>query len=150
MSLRTEEIKQINVQEILEKQPILLFDGECGFCNKTIQFFLRFENSKKKMHFAPLESETGVALRNYFEIDPKIDSIILIKGHSAYIKSCAALRLTLYMKGLWPLLIVFVIIPPFIRNIVYDFIARRRKKIFGRVESCELLKKEDRSRFLSL
>jgi predicted DCC family thiol-disulfide oxidoreductase YuxK len=54
------------------------------------------------------------------------------------------------MKGAWPVLIVFVIIPPFIRNLVYDFIARRRKKLFGRVESCELLKNEDRRRFLSV
>jgi len=142
------EHKKIDIKTLLEKQPILLFDGECGFCNKTIQFFLKQENSQKKMHFAPLESEVGKALRNYFEIDPKIDSIILIKGHSAYIKSCAALRLAPFMKGLWPLLISFVIIPPFIRNMVYDFIARRRKQIFGRVESCELLKNEDRRRFL--
>lgn len=139
----------VTIQEALKKQPILLFDGECGFCNKTIQFFLRNENKEKKMHFAPLESEIGKALRNYFEIDPKIDSIILIKEHSAYIKSCAALRLAPFMKGLWPLAIIFVIIPPFIRNLVYDFIAKKRKGIFGRVESCALLQKEDSSRFLA-
>lgn len=139
----------IEIQEALEKQPILLFDGECGFCNKTIQFFLRHEKKKKAMHFAPLESELGNALRDYFEIDPKIDSIILIKEHSAYIKSCAALRLAPFMKGIWQLGIAFVIIPPFLRNMVYDFIARRRKKIFGRVESCALLKAEDKKRFLA-
>ena len=133
----------------LSKQPILLFDGECGFCNHTIQFFLKQEKNKK-MHFAPLQSEIGTELRNYFEIDPKIDSLILIKGHSAYIKSCAALRLTPYMKGLWPVLIVFVLIPPFLRNLVYDFIAKRRMRLFGRVESCALLQKEDRERFLAM
>jgi predicted DCC family thiol-disulfide oxidoreductase YuxK len=138
----------MDLNEALTKQPILLFDGECGFCNKTIHFFLRKERNKK-MHFAPLQSELGKALRNYFEISDEIDSIILIKDHSAYIKSCAALRLTPYMKGLWRSLIVFVIIPPFLRNIVYDFIARRRKKMFGRVESCALLKNEDRERFLA-
>lgn len=137
------------IQDILSKQPILLFDGECGFCNKTIQFFLKNEKENKIMHFAPLESDVGKALRDYFEIDPKIDSIILIKGHSAYIKSCAALRLAPYMRGLWPITIGFVVIPPFLRNIVYDFIAKRRKKIFGRVESCELLANEDRARFLA-
>src|SRR3954463_11191067 len=130
MNTAVQEHKQIDIQALLQKQPILLFDGECGFCNKTIQFFLKQENAQKKMHFAPLESEVGQALRSYFEIDPKIDSIILIKQHSAYIKSCAALRLAPFMKGLWPLLISFVIIPPFLRNMVYDFIARRRKQIF--------------------
>lgn len=139
------------INDILSKQPILLFDGECGFCNKTIQFFLaREKKGGKKIHFAPLESEIGNKLREYFEIDKKVDSLILIKHHSAYIKSCAALRLTPFMKGLWPVLVVFVIIPPFLRNIVYDFIARRRQKIFGRVESCGLLKNEDRTRFLAM
>lgn len=137
----------VNIQEILNKQPILLFDGECGFCNRTILFFLKRER-KKEMHFAPLSSDIGVALKNYFEIGGNTDSIVLIKHHSAYIKSCAALRLTPYMKGLWPLMMVFVIIPPFIRNRVYEFIAKRRMKWFGRVDNCALLKQEDQKRFL--
>jgi predicted DCC family thiol-disulfide oxidoreductase YuxK len=142
--------KEINIDEILTKQPILLFDGECGFCNRTVQFFLRHErkDQKKKIHFAPLQSEVAKALRKYFEIDEKTDSIILIKEHSAYIKSCAALRLTRYMNGAWPLLLAFVIIPPPIRNLAYNFVAKRRMKIFGRMESCALLKNEDRQRFL--
>lgn len=137
----------INVNEILARQPILLFDGECGFCNKSVQFFLKREK-EKKMYFAPLQSEVGKELRKYFEIDDKIDSIILIKGYSAYIKSCAALRLTLYMKGAWPLMTGFLIIPPFLRNLVYSFIARHRMKIFGRVENCALIPNEERTRFL--
>jgi predicted DCC family thiol-disulfide oxidoreductase YuxK len=138
-----------SIQQLLAKQPILLFDGECGFCNKSVQFFLAREKKNKKMHFAPLQSEVGIALRKYFEIDDKTDSIILIKNHGAYIKSCAALRLAPYMKGLWPALITLVIIPPFIRNKVYDFIAKRRMKWFGRVDNCALLDKEDRERFLA-
>ena len=139
----------MDINEILKKQPILLFDGECGFCSKSVQFFLNHEKNKK-MHFAPLESKTGKELRAYFEIDSKIDSVILIKEHSAYIKSCAALRLAPYMKGLWPLMMAFVIVPPFIRNWVYDLVARRRMKIFGRVENCALLPKEDKERFLDI
>lgn len=139
----------MNIEELLKKQPILLFDGECGFCNKSIQFFLKREKNKK-MHFAPLQSEVGKQLRTYFEIDEKIDSIILIKEHSAYIKSCAALRLTPFMKGAWPLMMVFVIIPPFIRNVFYDLIAKNRMKFFGRVESCQLLPKDDKERFFAV
>ncbi|MCC6370276.1 MAG: DUF393 domain-containing protein [Bacteroidia bacterium] len=132
---------------LLSKQPILLFDGECGFCNRSVQFFLRREKNKK-MHFVALESEEGKAIRNYFELDDKIDSIILIKEHEAHIKSCAALRLTLYMKGLWPLLIIFIVVPPFIRNFFYDLVAKKRMKLFGRVENCALLANEDKLRFL--
>jgi predicted DCC family thiol-disulfide oxidoreductase YuxK len=139
----------VTIEELLQKQPILLFDGECGFCNKSIQFFLKHEKNKK-MHFVPLQSEIGKQLRAYFEISDKIDSIILIKEHSAYIKSCAALRLTPFMKGAWQLMMVFVIIPPFIRNIFYDLIAKNRMKFFGRVESCQLLPKDDKERFFAV
>lgn len=139
----------MEINEALKQQPILLFDGECGFCNKSIQFFLAREKNKT-MHFVPLESKLGKELRAYFEIDNKIDSIILIKDHSAYIKSCAALRLAPYLKGLWPLMIIFVVIPPFLRNMVYDLIAKKRMKFFGRVESCALLPKEDKERFLDI
>lgn len=142
------ESKTVDVNELLKKQPILLFDGECGFCNKSVQFFLRHERSSKQMHFAPLESAVGKALRDYFKINEKVDSIILIRNHDAYIKSCAALRMTLYMRSLWPVLVIFVIIPPFLRNLVYDFVARNRQRIAGRVESCALLPAEDKKRFL--
>jgi len=140
--------EQINA--LLKKQPLVLFDGECGFCNRSIQFFLKHEKSSGiKVQFAPLESEAGMLLKKYFEIDEKTESVILIRDHAAFVKSCAALRLTGYMKGLWPLMQIFVIIPPFIRNVVYDFIAKRRMKWFGRVETCALLKKEDQQRFTS-
>lgn len=142
------EPQQVDVNALLKLQPILLFDGQCAFCNKSVQFFLRNENKKKSMHFAPLDSEAGKALQAYFKINKKVDSIILIRQHDAYIKSCAALRLTLYMRGIWPLLVSLVVIPPFLRNLVYDFIAKNRQKIAGRLESCELLKTEDRERFL--
>jgi len=139
----------MDINEILKKQPILLFDGECGFCNKSIQFFLAREKNKA-MHFAPLTSSIGKELQAYFEIEEKTDSVILIKDHSAYIKTCAILRVMPYMKGLWPFMVVFVIIPPFIRNAVYDVIAKRRMKFFGRVENCALLPKEDKERFLDI
>ncbi len=136
------------LNEALKKQPLLLFDGKCVLCNQVILFFLKHEKNKE-LHFISIESELGISIKNYFEINTKTDSMILIKNHDAFIKSCAALRLTKYMKGGWPLLIVLVIIPPFIRNFFYDLIARHRKKWFGELENCALLKNEDRSRFLA-
>ena len=102
------------------------------------------------MHFAPLQSEIGTLLRDYFAIDKRIDSIILIKDREAYVKSCAALRMTRYMRGMWPLWLMFLIIPPFFRNPLYDFVAKHRQKIKGRIPQCELLKGQDQSRFLSM
>jgi predicted DCC family thiol-disulfide oxidoreductase YuxK len=139
----------MQIDEILQKQPILLFDGECGFCNKSVAFFLKREKNSA-MYFAPIASETGIELLKYFELDPKIDSMVLIRNRQAYIRSCAALRLTWYMKGAWPLLSVFLIIPPFLRHPVYNFIAWHRMKLFGRVESCALVPPEKRNRLIGI
>lgn len=125
----------------------MLFDGECGFCNHAVQFVLKHERNKK-LYFVALQSPEGKALREYFEIDPGIDSMIFIRDYEAHIKSCAALRVTQYMRGLWPLMSVFIIVPPFIRNWVYNFFASRRMKFFGRVKHCAWLENEDRQRFL--
>lgn len=137
----------VDVHALLKHQPILLFDGECGFCNRSVLFVLKRERGRR-LHFAALQSPQGMALKAYFDLDERTDSLILIKSHEAYIKSCAALRLTQYMKGLWPLLMIFILIPPFLRNPVYDWVARNRMRWFGRVRHCELLQQKDQARFL--
>ncbi len=137
----------MELENLLTKQPILMYDGTCAFCNRSIQFFLSHEKNNK-MHFVSLQSEAGKKLKQYFEISDKVDSMVLIRDYSAYIKSCAALRLTLYMKGLWPLLVIFVIIPPFIRNLVYDFIAKRRNRLVKSKETCLVPSQENKHRFL--
>jgi predicted DCC family thiol-disulfide oxidoreductase YuxK len=139
----------MEINTLLNNQPILLYDGDCGFCNKAILFFLKREKNNT-MHFASLQSEAGLLLKNHFELDSKIDSMILIKDYSAHIKSCAALRLTLYMKGLWPLIIVFVVIPPFIRNYFYDYVAKKRKSITKSIAVCQMVNDTTKSRFLDL
>jgi len=136
-----------DINEILKKQPILLIDGDCVLCNRSVNFLLAREK-KPLLSFASLQSETGKKLLDYFEIDKKTDSMVLIRNHQVFIKSCAALRLTGYMKGLWPLAQFFVIVPPFLRNLVYNYIAKRRYKRYGKTSECALVKPEFRKRFL--
>jgi predicted DCC family thiol-disulfide oxidoreductase YuxK len=100
-----------------------------------------------KLSFATLKSETGKALIEYFDIPENVDSMVLVKNYSVHIKSCAALRLSLYMNGLWPAMIVFVVIPPFLRNIVYDFIAKRRYSKYGKTSNCAMIDQKYRNRF---
>jgi len=133
---------------LLNKQPLLLYDGDCALCNHLIQFYLRRE-IKQELNFVPLDSPTGHLLIQYFELTNPKDSMVLIRGYNAYIKSCAALRLSGYMKGLWPLMQVFLIIPPFMRNLVYDFVAKRRMKWFGIQQSCMNVSGFRKERFLN-
>jgi predicted DCC family thiol-disulfide oxidoreductase YuxK len=77
-----------------------------------------------------------------------VDSIILLDGAKAYIKSSAALRIASYLSGGWPLLYAFMIVPAVVRNWVYDFIARNRYKWYGKKDSCMIPTPELRSKFL--
>lgn len=136
------------MKEELQHKSILLFDGYCNFCSSTVQFIFDHEKNNK-LHFASLQSDTGIALLKHYQIDPlKTDSLVLIENNKAFIKSSAALRVAKYLRSLYPLLTGFIIIPPFIRNLVYDYIARHRYKWFGKSESCMIPDKELAKRFL--
>jgi predicted DCC family thiol-disulfide oxidoreductase YuxK len=143
--------------ELLKDKSIVLFDGSCGLCNKSVKFVLKKEKNypvgstvqrEPNLFFAPLQSQTGTALLKQYGLEHKIDSIVFVKGGKAYIKSSAALQVTKYLKGLWPLLFGFYIIPKFIRDAVYDFIAKNRITWFGNADYCEMLTPELKKRFL--
>lgn len=136
------------MDETLKHKTILLFDGYCNFCSNTVQFILKHEKNNN-LFFASLQSETGVELLNHYHIDPaKTDSLVLVEDNKAYVKSSAALRVSKYLKGLYPALFAFMIIPVFIRNTVYDWIARNRYKWFGKSDSCMLPDPAVKKRFL--
>jgi len=133
---------------LINHQPLLMYDGECALCNHLIQFYLRREK-KQELNFVPLDSAPAQLLIEHFELKTTKDSMVLIRGYNAYIKSCAALRLCGYMKGLWPLMQVFLIIPPFLRNLLYVFVAKRRMRWFGIQQSCMNIAGFRKERFLN-
>ncbi len=136
------------MNESLNHKDIVLFDGYCHLCNSSIRFIIKHEKNQK-LFFASLQSSTGVKLLKQFQIDAQTtDSIVLIQGNQAYVKSSAALRISKYLKGLYPLLYGFMIVPSVLRNWVYDFIARNRYTWFGKIEYCEIPDEKMKQRFL--
>jgi predicted DCC family thiol-disulfide oxidoreductase YuxK len=130
------------------QNPILLFDGYCNLCNSAVQFVLKHEKNSN-LRFASLQSEIGIQLLKQYAINPNvIDSLVFIEKGKCYTKSTAALKLSRYLKGIYGLGIIFIIIPSFIRNIVYDFIAKNRYKWFGKIDSCLMPDKDLQKRFL--
>jgi len=130
------------------KGKIILFDGVCNLCNGAINFIIKHD-PKGIFKFASLQGETGEKLLAQHNIDPQeTDSIVLIDNDQVSVKSSAALRIAKNLNQGYPLLFGFMIIPTFIRNGVYDFIAANRYKWFGKKESCMLPTPELRSRFL--
>lgn len=120
----------------LKNKTILLFDGYCNLCHSSVQFVLKHEKNNE-IYFTSLQSPTGIEILNHYSINPKeIDSLVLIEKNKAYIKSTAALRITKYLKGLYPICFSLLIIPSFIRNWVYDYVAKNRYKWFGKMDNC--------------
>ena len=127
---------------------IILFDGVCNLCNGAVTYIIK-RDKKNVFKFAALQSEIGQELTSKFNIDTsKVDSIILIDGEKHYEKSSAALRIAKYLSGAYPLLFGFMVVPKFIRNAVYDYIARNRYKWFGKKESCMIPTAKLKDKFL--
>lgn len=127
---------------------IILFDGVCNLCNGAVTFVIK-RDPKDHFRFAALQSDIGQALVAEHGIDTsKVDSIILIENNRVYSKSTAALRIAKYMSGAYPLLYGFMIIPNFIRNWVYDFVARNRYKWYGKKDACMIPTPELKAKFL--
>ncbi|MFD1706543.1 thiol-disulfide oxidoreductase DCC family protein [Siminovitchia sediminis] len=129
-------------------KPIILFDGDCNFCDASVQFIIR-NDPKGIFQFASLQSDIGQQLLKERNASTDIDSMVLIEGDKVFYKSAAALRISKHLKGLWKLAYILKIVPAPIRNAVYDFVARNRYKWFGHKESCMLPPPEVRARFLS-
>ena len=128
--------------------PVILFDGVCNFCNSTVNLVIRTDKTKRSK-FTTLQSFAGQQLAEQYNLPANdMKSFVFIEDGKAYTKSTAALRVCRYMKWLWPLCYVFILVPKFIRDAVYDFIAARRYKWFGMKDQCMVPTPEVRSRFL--
>ncbi|MFT5248411.1 MAG: putative DCC family thiol-disulfide oxidoreductase YuxK [bacterium] len=130
------------------KYKVILFDGVCNLCNASVNFVIR--NDKKGVFkFAPLQSDFGETTLKTHRINSKdTDSIILIDDDKCYTKSSAALYIAKGLSGAYPLLFGFIIVPKFMRNLVYDFVAKNRYKWYGKKESCMVPTPELKEKFI--
>jgi len=114
---------------------VVLFDGVCNLCNASVAFILR-RDPKAYFRFASLQSEAAARLLEGSPLEAKLDSIVLLEDGAVFTQSTAALRIARRLRGAWPLLYAFIILPRFLRDPIYDWIARNRYRWFGRRESC--------------
>ena len=116
-------------------RPVILFDGGCNLCNNSVLFIIRHD-PRDRFRFASLQSPVGTALIHQYGMPQTYGSVVLIENSKAYLKSTAALRIARKLNGWWPLLYLFMVLPSFIRNRIYDWIARNRYRWFGRTDQC--------------
>jgi len=132
----------------IPEHPVILFDGVCNLCNSTVSFLIK-RDKNKIFRFAHLQSETAILLLEKHQLEGKgVDSIVYIEKEKSYIKSTAVLKILRHLKQPYPLLYIFIIIPPFIRNAAYGFIAKNRYRWFGKHDNCIAPTDELKERFL--
>ncbi|WP_027003141.1 thiol-disulfide oxidoreductase DCC family protein [Hugenholtzia roseola] len=127
---------------------IVFFDGVCNLCNGAVNFIID-RNPSGSLRFASLQSDLGKQLLDSQGLDTKsYSSLILYENGTVYRRSTAALRIASHLSGIWSWARVFLAVPPFLRDGVYDLIARNRYRWFGKTDACRLPTPELRVRFL--
>ena len=128
--------------------PVILFDGVCNLCSNSVQFVIKHD-PKHQFHFASLQSEFGQQVLQQFQIPAtEFGSFILLENNIIYTKSGGALRVAKKLNGLLSALYVFILIPPFIRDAIYNWIAKNRYRWFGKKEACWIPTPELKSLFI--
>lgn len=132
-----------------EHKQLILFDGICNLCNASVNYVIKHDK-KDVFRFTALQSEIGKHIVNEFNNDTKkIDSIILFSEEQKLsYKSTAALKIAKHLGFPQNMMVVFFIVPAFIRNWVYDYIAKNRYKWYGKRETCMMPTPELQEKFL--
>jgi hypothetical protein len=129
-------------------QSVILFDGVCNFCNRSINLILNYDKLEY-FRFAASQSTAGIKLLQQFNLDQKASaSVILIDNGTIFTKTDAVIQIANRLSG-WPrLLLGLKIIPKFLRDFGYDLIAKNRYALFGKKDSCRIPNESERNRFL--
>jgi predicted DCC family thiol-disulfide oxidoreductase YuxK len=129
-------------------EPIVLFDGVCKFCNAGVNFLIDHD-SQARLRFAALQSATGQSLLRRFGLRTSdFDTMVLVEGSRCTTRTTAALCASSYLDLPWRFLSALLLVPPFLRDPAYNFLARNRYRWFGRLDACRLPTPELKARFL--
>lgn len=134
----------MEMERSTSKDNIVFYDGDCGFCNSSVQFIL----AKKKwpFYFSPLQSNSAEKIIQKHKVKIQIDTIYFLKNDKLYNRSSAALQIARGLKRGYPLLFVFYGVPKFLRDPLYNLIARNRHRI--RAGYCMIPLSENEQYFL--
>jgi predicted DCC family thiol-disulfide oxidoreductase YuxK len=132
-----------------QEKSIILFDGVCNLCSRAVQFVLRWEKDDE-FRFAALQSDFGLETLKNMKIDHVPDSIVLLEEGKVYFQSDAALRISKKLKFPINLLYLLKVLPSFLRNPVYNWIAKNRYSWFGKKKECWIPDKSYSMKFIHI
>lgn len=132
---------------------MLLYDGVCGFCNRSVQFILKHDK-RGTLKFTALQNATGRQMLSRYPELHGVDSLVFVedgddaRGERVFVRSTGALKVAAYLGGFWRVFLIGYLLPRPIRDFFYDRFARYRYRLFGKAESCMVPPPQARSRFL--
>ncbi len=128
--------------------PVVLYDGTCGLCHRSVRWLLRHERDHA-LQFAPLQGATAAALRvRHPEIPQLVSTVVLVDNDRVYLRSKAFLYAAKHLRAPWRWAAVWRWIPGFLPDLGYRLIAAIRYRVWGRAELCDLPAPDERARFL--
>ncbi len=135
--------------DLSKHKKLILFDGVCNLCNASVVYVIK-RDKKDIFMFAPLQSNVAQQITEIYSIDSKKPNSILLYEHEKWVshKSTAVIKIASKLGFPYNLLMILYIIPPFIRNWVYDYIAKNRYKWYGKREQCMVPTQELKAKFL--
>lgn len=138
--------------DLVSVGPIVLYDGTCGFCARSVRWILAHERDHA-IRFAPLQGATAAQLRQrHPRIPAAIDSVVYVSAGGAYLRSRAMLHVARHLRAPWRWGHALRWLPGFVFALGFDLgyraIAAVRYRIWGRADACQLVTPEQRSRFL--
>jgi predicted DCC family thiol-disulfide oxidoreductase YuxK len=127
---------------------IVLFDGVCNLCNGAVNFLIDCDKSNR-LHFASLQSEVGQEILQYYGLNTTdFDTFVFLNKGKLFTRSTAALEIVKTIGGFWSFLYIFRFIPAFIRDGIYNLVAKNRYKLFGKRNACRMPTPELKAKFL--
>jgi predicted DCC family thiol-disulfide oxidoreductase YuxK len=128
---------------------LVLFDGVCGLCSKTVQFLLDRDPAGALM-YAPLQGDLAAALRrDRPEIPDQLATIVFVEDGRVWLYSDAVLHLARHLKAPWRWATVLLWVPSPLRNVFYRIVANNRYKVWGKYDSCRIPAPGQIERFLA-
>lgn len=132
----------------IESNSIILFDGQCNLCSGLVQFALKRDRTNQ-FRFASLQGKFGQQILDKLNLSSTLlNTFILVERDQFYTQSNAALMLARRLSGLWPMLYIFILVPKFIRDAIYKWIAKNRYTWFGKRDTCWMPQSRYTDRFL--
>jgi predicted DCC family thiol-disulfide oxidoreductase YuxK len=127
--------------------PIVFYDGDCGLCNRSVQYILAHKKKDRPVYFAALQSEfSNQFFSKKSEPIPDLSSLVVYTGEQFLYQSDGVLFLSDFLRN-HRIIGIFRIIPKFLRNFCYRMIATNRKRI-GNQSTCHIPSGEDKHLFL--